>query len=95
MPRTDTRGIALSRAASSISHVNRIHPAMNNMVNDKELAALVARDLFEIFDNAGDKCQRIQGKGGDYTVKETDLGGLCEESLAGAIEHSLAKHRSY
>lgn len=65
------------------------------MVNDSELAALVARDIFKVFDNANDKCQRIQGKGGDYRGKETDLGGMCETSLADTIERSLAEHRSY
>ncbi len=65
------------------------------MVNDKELAALVARDIFKTLDEPWDKCQRIQAKGGQWPDKETSLGGLGEQSLADVIERSLAKHRSY
>lgn len=65
------------------------------MVDDNELAALVARDVFKYLDIADDRCQRIEGKGGEYPKRETTLGGLCEEALAEVIERSLTEHRSY
>jgi hypothetical protein len=65
------------------------------MVDDKELAALIARDIFESLDQGGDKCQRIEGRGGVYPKGETKLGGYNEAALAGAIQLSLTEHRSY
>ena len=65
------------------------------MVDDRELGALVARHIFKSLDNGNDKCQRIEGKGGDWNVKETDLGGFCESALASVIAEALAEHRSY
>lgn len=65
------------------------------MVNDIELAALIARDIFESLDQGDDKCQRIEGKGGKYPKAETKLGGYNEAGLAGAIQLSLTEHRSY
>ncbi len=66
------------------------------MVNDKELAAIIARDIFKVFDEPPrHKCQRIQGKGGKWPDEEIGLGGLCEESLANVIERSLSANRSY
>lgn len=65
------------------------------MVDDKELAALVARDVFKLFDTATDKCHRVAAKGGEYPKAETDLGGLNEEALARVIAESLSDHRSY
>jgi len=65
------------------------------MVNDRELAALIARDIFKVLDEPNDICQRIQGRGGTYPGKETDLGGLCEQALTTVIEKSLSAHRSY
>ena len=64
------------------------------MVNDKELAAIIARDIFSAFDLPSRKCQRIQGKHGQYP-NEGDLGGFCETALADHIERCLAEHRSY
>ena len=72
-----------------------IHPPEIIVVNDKELAALIARDIFQALSEPWDKCQRIQGKGGEYPERETSLGGLGEEPLANVIESSLAEHRSY
>lgn len=57
-----------------------------------ELAALIARDIFSAGDEPHDKVQRIAFKGGSYTGVETDLGGLCEESLARRIDASLKEH---
>lgn len=65
------------------------------MVNDKELATLIARDIFKALDEPDDKCQRIEGKGGVYRQGETCLGGFSEKPLADLIERSLSQHRSY
>ena len=65
------------------------------MVNDKELAQIVARGIFEALSEPWDKCQRIEGKGGIYPDAETKLGGFGEEPLAECIERLLAEHRSY
>lgn len=65
------------------------------MVNDKELAEIIARKIFAAFDEPNDKCQRIEGKGGRYPGRETKLGGFSEKPLAEFIEGVLAEHRSY
>ena len=65
------------------------------MVNDDELAALIARSIFSSLDSNDDKCQRIEGKGGDYNVSETKLGGYVESALAEYISTILRHHRSY
>lgn len=66
-----------------------------SMVNDEELAAIIARGIFEAPEGIGsDKVQRIQFKGG-HSSRETDLGGFCETALARCIEQLLNKHRSY
>lgn len=65
------------------------------MVNDAELGALIARDIFAALSEPHDRCQRIQGKGGNYPDAETSLGGFGEEPLADCIRRSLEKHRSY
>lgn len=65
------------------------------MVDDKELAALIARDVFQALSEKNDKCQRLEAKGGSYPDRETTLGGFCEIALASTIQDSLRKHRSY
>lgn len=65
------------------------------MVNNKELAALIAREIFEALSELNDKCQRIEGKGGQWPDHETKLGGFGEEPLANVIQESLGRHRSY
>lgn len=65
------------------------------MVDDKELAAIIARKIFAALDEPHDKCQRIEGRGGEYPDAETKLGGFGEEPLAEFIERVLAEHRSY
>lgn len=64
------------------------------MVNNKELAAIVARDIFSSFDLPGRECTRIEGKSG-LLPNEGKLGGFCESALADRIERSLAENRSY
>lgn len=65
------------------------------MVNDKELAALIAREIFASLDLDSQRwCSRIEGKA-THNGKEVALGGYAEEPLADRIELALAKHRSY
>ena len=64
-------------------------------ISDKELAALIARDIFKMLDQQDDKCQRLEGKGGTYPKAETTLGGLCESALAEVIARSLKEYRTY
>jgi len=65
------------------------------MVNDKELAAIIARKIFE----AGNKAypllpvERIQFMHGKFN--EHGGGGFGEGSLADLIEGVLREHRSY
>lgn len=70
-------------------------PRVTNMVSDRELAALIARDVFAALDSGSDKCQRLEGKGGRYPAAETKLCGYAESALADVIRHSLTEHRSY
>jgi hypothetical protein len=66
------------------------------MVNDKELAAIIARKIFEVGGMAEtDQVQRIQFLGGTYPHAERPMGGFGEQPLADFIERVLAKHRSY
>ncbi len=58
-------------------------------LNNRERAAQVARDIFQLGNRGSDKAQRMQYKGGIYPDNETDLGGLCEESLAAFVKRSL------
>lgn len=58
------------------------------------LSSDLARYIFERGDGPNDKAQRIQFKGGEYTIdnsKETDLVGLCESALAFEIYKFLTK----
>lgn len=65
------------------------------MVNDKELAAIITREIFEIgaarFE--GEKVSRIQFMMGRNP--ERPGAGYAEQPLADFIELVLKKHRSY
>ena len=65
------------------------------MVNDNELAAIIARGIFDALSEPWDKCQRIEGRGGTYPDAETKLGGFGEKPLAEYIQRLLTEHRSY
>lgn len=56
-----------------------------------ELAAYLARSIFAAGDQAHDKVQRIEFKGGSYPDNETPLGGFNETGLANEIEEALAR----
>ena len=62
------------------------------MINDKELAAIIARKIFESGDWNG-KCHRIQFMIG--TSPERPGSGFAEEPLANLIETVLKENRSY
>ncbi len=64
-------------------------------VDDEELGKRIARDVFNYLGIGDDRCQRIEGKGGEYPKRETTLGGLNEDALAEVIARSLTEHRSY
>lgn len=64
------------------------------MVDDKQLAALIARDIFESLDYGEHHCHRIEGKA-IYNGKEIGLGGYAEQPVTTVIERVLARHRSY
>lgn len=62
------------------------------MTDDKELAAIIARKIFEVGDFNG-KCERIQ-----YMIgrnPERAGAGWAEEPLADFIAKVLKEHRSY
>jgi hypothetical protein len=60
------------------------------MKNDNRcLAELLADKLFEVGDNPGNPCQRIEFKGGNYTAGETNNGGLCKKALIDFFERNL------
>lgn len=56
-----------------------------------DLADRLATHVFEQGDEdrPGGRVQRLQYKGGKYPDCETDLGGLCQEALAGIIRDFL------
>lgn len=57
------------------------------------LAVHIARHIFKSFTEVhgrGDKCQRLQAKGGAYPAAETNMGGLCEEALVVLIDRALS-----
>lgn len=58
-------------------------------MTNQELAKHLARRIFEIGDEPGDKAQRMEFKGGTYQDHETNLGGLVERSLAEFLEYEL------
>lgn len=55
------------------------------MTTSEDLAQRIARAIFASGDAPDDKAQRIEFKGGTWPDNETNLGGLCEESLAALI----------
>lgn len=65
------------------------------MVNDKELAEIIARGIFQALDSGLRKCWRLEGKAMGQDNKEIGLGGFGESPLADHIEKLLSEHRSY
>jgi hypothetical protein len=63
--------------------------------DDKELAAIIARKIFECGDEPDSPAQRIQFLGGTYPHAEREQGGFGEGPLADFIEGVLSEHRSY
>jgi hypothetical protein len=62
---------------------------------NKELAAIIARKIFEIGGmHETDQVQRIQFLGGTYPHAERPMGGFGERPLAHFIEKVLREHRS-
>ena len=61
------------------------------MFNDKELAAIIAREIFHVGSDPGRPVRRIEFK----DAMEKGLGGFSETPLADFIEKVLKKHRSY
>ena len=51
----------------------------------------IARRVFSMGDRNGDKCQRLEFKGGNWPDNETSLGGICESSLASHIASILSE----
>lgn len=62
------------------------------MVDDKELAAIIARKLFEVGAWGDRECVRIQFMVGK---PERAGAGFAEKPLADLIEKVLKEHRSY
>lgn len=62
------------------------------MNDDKQLAAIIARKIFEAGDFNG-KCERIQYKIGKFP--ERDGAGWSEGPLSDFIAKVLKEHRSY
>ena len=55
------------------------------------LADGLASDIFHVGSERYGKINRLALKGGTWREQETDLGGLCEQALAGVIADSLRK----
>jgi hypothetical protein len=62
-------------------------------MSNQELAAAIARKIFEAGDMPHDKTQRIQFKGGEWPDNETSLGGFNERALADCILGVLEQRR--
>jgi hypothetical protein len=59
-------------------------------MNNKELAAAIARDIFALPKSRDDRAQRLAFMGGKYPQAETNMGlGLCEGALADHIAECL------
>jgi len=67
-------GLRLINVCASLEHLRE-----RRMSND--LATFLARKIFELGDDPGDKCQRIEFKGGKWPDNETCMGGICESAL--------------
>lgn len=66
------------------------------MVNDAELATIIARKIFEIgSDGPGYEATRIQFMAGKYPDSERPMGGFGEQQLVNFIKRVLKEHRSY
>lgn len=52
---------------------------------------LLARMLFELGDEPGSPCQRIEFKGGEYPKREKSQGGMCESALGSWLDRALAE----
>jgi hypothetical protein len=61
----------------------------DKLISTNGLHTLLARLIFMVGDNAGNPCQRIQFKGGEWPDSETDNGGLCEIALASLLEDEI------
>jgi hypothetical protein len=64
-----------------------------SMVDDKELAAIIARKIFEAGNWGDGECMRIQFMIGRNP--ERAGAGFAEQPLADFIEQVLKEHRSY
>ena len=51
----------------------------------------LARMLFELGDEPGSPCQRIEFKGGQYPKHEKSQGGMCESALGSWLDRALAE----
>jgi len=60
-------------------------------MSNADIAAQLARAIFECGDTNHDKTQRLQLKGGRWPNAETDLGGFSEGALAAFIDHTLKR----
>ena len=66
------------------------------MIDDSELAAIIAREIFEIGgDGPNHKATRIQFLTGVYPHAERPMGGFGERPLADFIDTVLKKYRTY
>lgn len=68
------------------------------MVDDKELAAIIARAIFALGDNQNSRLQKASRLAFKYPAgngNEHEGGGLGEGPLADVIERALTEHRSY
>ena len=63
-------------------------------MTNAELGVYLARQVFDLGDELGDKTKRIQFMGGKYPDAETKLGGLSELSLASFIAYALGRQQS-
>jgi hypothetical protein len=56
------------------------------------LAEAIANELFELGDELNSPTQRIEFKGGSYTMGERSQGGLCKEALTRWLAEALDRH---
>ncbi len=64
------------------------------MAKSKDLAARLARELFELGDECGSPCRRIEFKGGAWPATERAQGGMCEVALAAWLRVRLPLQHS-
>jgi hypothetical protein len=58
-------------------------------IEQKNLAAKIARRIFQYGDEPNSPCTRLQFKGGEWPDNERNQGGTCESSLAENILKTL------